>query len=123
MQAHLYKYTHEVCITAAKIILNHLNKLRRSKYEESHYLCIDFSEAGKVTIYAELLKQMNLKGSKLGESLSIVWEKTKLIRIMLARLKDKVNLLWQVFVAQAIDDLASLGNKLFIRFYFLILLI
>ncbi|WP_273803571.1 tyrosine-type recombinase/integrase [Providencia rettgeri] len=77
-----YTSTHmRVCVTAAKIILNHLNKPRRSKYEKEHYLRIDFSKAGKVTIYAEFPKQMDLKGSKLGEwpelSLPIAREKAK----------------------------------------------
>lgn len=40
---------------------------RRSKYEKESYLRIDFSKAGKVTVYAEFPKAMGLKGKKLGE--------------------------------------------------------
>ncbi|NEG58230.1 recombinase [Pantoea agglomerans] len=56
-----------VCVTAAKIILNKLGLSRRSKYEKESYLRIDFSKAGKVTIYAEFPKKMNVKGQRLGE--------------------------------------------------------
>lgn len=56
-----------VCVTAAKIILPQLGLARRSKYEKDSYLRIDFSKAGKVTIYAEFPKKMNVKGQKLGE--------------------------------------------------------
>ncbi|MDO6525409.1 hypothetical protein Q4519_06900 [Motilimonas sp. 1_MG-2023] len=56
-----------ICVTAAKIILEHTKKPRRSKYERSHFLRIDFSKAGKVTFYAEFPKIMELKGKKLGE--------------------------------------------------------
>jgi integrase len=57
----------KVCVTAVKTILKHLGKPRRSKYEKENYLRIDFSKAGKVTIYAEYPKSMGLKGRKLGE--------------------------------------------------------
>lgn len=57
----------QVCVTAAKTILKHLGKPRRSKYEKENYLRLDFSKAGKVTIYAEYPKGMGLKGQKLGE--------------------------------------------------------
>ncbi|PHM55006.1 recombinase [Xenorhabdus hominickii] len=57
----------KICVTAAKTILKHLGKPRRSKYEKENYLRIDFSKAGKVTIYAEYPKSMGLKGRKLGE--------------------------------------------------------
>ncbi|CDG20649.1 Site-specific recombinase, phage integrase family [Xenorhabdus poinarii G6] len=56
-----------ICVTAAKTILKYLGKPRRSKYEKENYLRIDFSKAGKVTIYAEYPKSMDLKGRKLGE--------------------------------------------------------
>ncbi|MDC9593543.1 recombinase [Xenorhabdus sp. IM139775] len=56
-----------VCATAVKTILKHLGKPRRSKYEKENYLRLDFSKAGKVTIYAEYPKSMGLKGRKLGE--------------------------------------------------------
>lgn len=55
------------CVAAAKILLPHLGLPRRSKYEKESYLRIDFSKAGKVTIYAEFPKKMNIKGQKLGE--------------------------------------------------------
>ncbi|OOE36977.1 recombinase [Salinivibrio kushneri] len=54
------------CVTAAKIILTHDGKPRRSKYEKANYLRIDFSKTGKVTIYATFPKEMGLKGRKLG---------------------------------------------------------
>ncbi|MCW7547121.1 integrase family protein [Photorhabdus sp. APURE] len=57
----------KTCVTAAKVILKQLGKPRRSKYEKENYLRIDFSKAGKVTIYAEYPKNMGLKGRKLGE--------------------------------------------------------
>lgn len=77
-----YTSTHmKVCVTAAKIILKHINKPRRSKYEKEHYLRIDFSKAGKVTVYAEFPKHMEVKGQRLGEwpelSLPIAREKAK----------------------------------------------
>ncbi|WP_437614437.1 recombinase, partial [Erwinia sp. V71] len=63
-----YTISHmRVCVTAAKIILTKLGLPRRSKYEKESNLCIDFSKAGKVTIYAEFPKKMGLKGQKLGE--------------------------------------------------------
>lgn len=77
-----YTSTHiRICVTAVKTILKHINKPRRSKYEKEHYLRIDFSKAGKVTIYAEYPKHMDIKGQKLGEwpelSLPIAREKAK----------------------------------------------
>ncbi|MBK5145875.1 recombinase [Budviciaceae bacterium BWR-B9] len=57
----------KICVTAAKTILLHSGKPRRSKYEKDSYLRIDFSKAGKVTFYAEFPKVMGLKGRKLGE--------------------------------------------------------
>ena len=72
-----------ICVAAAKIILKHINKPRRSKYEKEHYLRIDFSKAGKVTVYAEFPKHMEVKGQKLGEfpelSLLIAREKAQLL--------------------------------------------
>jgi len=69
----------KICVAAAKAILAHSGLSRRSKYEKSNYLRIDFSKAGKVTIYAEFPKKMGLKGHKLGEwpelSLQIAREK------------------------------------------------
>lgn len=56
-----------ICVAAAKIILAHTEKPRRSKYERANFLRIDFSKAGKVTFYAEFPKAMELKGKKLGE--------------------------------------------------------
>lgn len=56
-----------ICVTAAKTILAHTQKPRRSKYERSNFLRIDISKAGKVTFYAEFPKSMGLKGKKLGE--------------------------------------------------------
>lgn len=56
-----------ICVTAAKVILAHTQKPRRSKYERSNFLRIDISKAGKVTFYAEFPKSMELKGKKLGE--------------------------------------------------------
>lgn len=54
-----YTSTHmKICVTAAKVILKHINKSRRSKYEKEHYLRIDFSKAGKVTVYAEFPKHI-----------------------------------------------------------------
>lgn len=79
-----YTSTHmRICVAAAKIILKHINKPRRSKYEKEHYLRIDFSKAGKVTVYAEFPKHMEVKGQKLGEfpelSLPIAREKAQLL--------------------------------------------
>ncbi|HEN5014670.1 recombinase [Klebsiella pneumoniae] len=56
-----------ICVTAAKTILNHLGLPRRSKYEKDSHLRLDFSKAGKVTIYAEFPKKMGIKGQRLGE--------------------------------------------------------
>jgi integrase len=57
----------KICVAAAKIILAHVDKPRRSKYEKENFLRIDFSKAGKVTFYAEYPKKMELKGQRLGE--------------------------------------------------------
>ncbi|MGJ0579284.1 recombinase [Xenorhabdus bovienii] len=78
----LYTSSHmKICVAAAKTILKHLGKPRRSKYEKENYLRMDFSKAGKVTIYAEYPKSMGLKGKKLGEwpelSLPIAREKAQ----------------------------------------------
>ena len=54
-----------ICVTAAKTILAHVGQPRRSKYEKDSYLRIDFSKAGKVTLYAEFPKKMGLKGKKI----------------------------------------------------------
>lgn len=63
-----YSGTHmRICVTAAKTILAHSGKARRSKYERANFLRLDFSKAGKVTFYAEFPKSMELKGRKLGE--------------------------------------------------------
>lgn len=56
-----------ICVTAAKVILAHTQKPRRSKYEWANFLRIDISKAAKVTFYAEFPKVMELKGKKLGE--------------------------------------------------------
>ncbi|ELI9033887.1 tyrosine-type recombinase/integrase [Morganella morganii] len=57
----------KVCVTAAVSILNYLKKSRRTKYERDNFLRLDFSRGGKVTIYAEFPKGMQLKGRKLGQ--------------------------------------------------------
>ncbi|MBK5075151.1 recombinase [Budviciaceae bacterium CWB-B4] len=71
------------CVSAIKVILSYLDKPRRSKYEKENYLRIDFSKAGKVTIYAEFPKVMGLKGRKLGEwpemTLDVAREKAQLM--------------------------------------------
>ncbi|HCM63946.1 MAG TPA: hypothetical protein DIT05_15600 [Morganella sp. (in: Bacteria)] len=69
----------KICVTAAVTILNSLKKSRRTKYEMDNFLRFDFSKGGKVTIYAEFPKGMQLKGRKLGQwpelSLDIAREK------------------------------------------------
>lgn len=57
----------KICVVAAKSILKHLGKPRRSKYEKQYNLRLDFNKVGKVTIYAEFPKHMGLKGKRLGE--------------------------------------------------------
>lgn len=54
------------CVTAVKVILAFDGKHRRSKYEKSNYLRIDFNKKGKVTFYAEFPKKLGIKGRKLG---------------------------------------------------------
>ncbi|MEG0280765.1 MAG: recombinase [Morganella sp. (in: enterobacteria)] len=71
----------KICVTAAVTILNYLKKSRRTKYEMDNFLRFDFSKGGKVTIYAEFPKGMQLKGRKLGQwpelSLDIAREKAQ----------------------------------------------
>lgn len=57
----------QICVTAAKVILNHLDQHRRSKYERASNLRLDFNKVGKCTIYAQFAKKTGLKGRKLGE--------------------------------------------------------
>lgn len=56
-----------ICVTTAKVLLNHQKQMRRSKYEKDSYLRIEFSRSGKTVLYAEFPKKMGLKGRKLGE--------------------------------------------------------
>nr|CDS58717.1 conserved hypothetical protein [Serratia symbiotica] len=79
-----YTSTHmRICVTAAKVILNHQNQTRRSKYEKDSYLRIEFSRSGKTVLYAEFPKKMGLKGRKLGEwpemTLELAREKASLV--------------------------------------------
>lgn len=57
----------QICVAAAKTLLEHDGKARRSKYESANYLRLEFTKAGKVVIYANFAKSTGLKGRKLGE--------------------------------------------------------
>ena len=55
------------CVIAAKVILAYDGKPRRTKYEIDNNIKIDFSKAGKVTLYTHFPKNLGIKGKKLGE--------------------------------------------------------